>query len=152
MIGFIKNLIWLFFVFIFFVAFIQIAAGAQESKPAQVTIYSWVGSGNGGAYATTIQTNSCMRTVRHFLQDGEEWPDKLILYRAVRGRDVLCWDKNGSLIWRNEAFVYPVVNNASCVGRSSWTGFHIIDSCKNGDSTIKQKVDFGNIEEVLVDE
>jgi hypothetical protein len=152
---FLWDLIVVFFFFILFLVCVSAAMGAEDTNPsghAQVTVYSWVGSGNGGAYATTIQTNSCMRTVRHFLQDGEEWPDNIILDRAVRGRDVLCWDKTGSLIWRTEAFVYPAVNNASCVGRNSWTGLHIIDRCKNSDSTIRQKVGFGDLEEVLVDE
>jgi hypothetical protein len=150
--NFIKNLLYIFLVAFFFITVIQIAARAEEPKHSQVTIYSWVGLGSGGVYATTIQTNSCLRTVRQFLQDGVKWPDNIIIDRAARSRNVMCWDKNGSLLWRTKAFVYPAVNNASCVGRNSWTGLHIIDRCKNSDSTIRQKVGFGDFEEVLVDE
>ena len=129
MIGFIKNLAWLFFVMILFIAVFEIAADANGNNEKQVTMYGWQGMGNGGPYMTTVQTNNCRRTVRALLNENEPFVDYDI-NKATARRSIYCWSVNGELLWRSAARVIPTYEGESCLARSEWSGFYIVEHCE----------------------
>ena len=131
MLGYKIHFALLFFVMIFSIVLVDVPANAQgnERNEGQITLYGWQGMGNGGPYMTTVQTNDCRRTVRALLHDNDVFHDNQI-DKAIAPRSIWCWSQDGQLLWRSVARVIPIYEGESCLGRSEWSGLHVIEHCK----------------------